>query len=506
MKVSLEGLKVVTAQEMARIEKLSIEAGASAEHYMLTAAKNIAEHVMYECERHDYPQRVVLLVGKGNNGGDAYAVGLCLLKKRYDVKAFCVFKDKECSELNQKYRKAFSQAGGVIHTFTASEDFPATGIIIDGLFGTGFTGEITALVKQLIEKANASGLPIFSIDIPSGLHGTTGKVQGAAITAKITYYLGLPKLGFFLRDGYEKVGQLQQKSFGMEEAFVEQAKEEAFLVTEKSMPRLLPKIKRTRHKYERGYTLVFAGSKGMPGAALLASLATLRAGAGIVRLFHPEGMEEVLSASFEELIKTPWSPLKDQQIFEEMQRAESFLIGPGLGRTEEVKQEVIKILSQATIPCIIDADAVEIFAKHIFKHSQGIILTPHKKEMLRCLECNSSLEDEEMLMRCQQFADQRSVTIVLKGAPTWIFHPHAPKLIVPRGDPGMATAGSGDVLGGIIAALLAQGLPLREGATLGVYLHALAGEMAALAKTSYSVIASDLIEYLPAVFRQMQAY
>lgn len=508
MHESLEGWKVVTSDEMARIEKKSIAAGASAEEYMLKAAEGIALHVMHYLEEHGHERRVTLLIGKGNNGGDAYAAGVCLLKKGYDVKAFCPFKDKECSQLNQKYRQQFCQKGGEITELISAQGFRPyeRAPIVDGLLGTGFQGEVTGLLKELIEAANKTALPILSVDIPSGLDGNTGQVRGSAITAKVTYYLGLPKIGFFLHEGYEKVGLLKRVDFGLQAKYLQDVRAVGCLLDEETLPSMLPKVKRTRHKYQRGYVLVLAGSKGMPGAALLSSLAALRSGAGIVRLFHPEGMEEVLSSSFEELIKTPWSLKNDTELFKEAERANSMLIGPGMGHTEDVKQEIIKVLSHVHLPCVIDADALEIFARHVHTHTQGLILTPHRKEMLRCLEIEHEIADEELLLRCQQFVDQRHVTLVLKGAPTWIFHPKVSRLLVARGDPGMATAGAGDVLAGIIAALLAQGLHERVAAALGVYLHALSGESAAMEKTSYSVIASDLIEHLPAMFRHIQEY
>lgn len=504
----LEGLKVVTSQEMARIEKKSISEGASAEQYMLQAAEGIAQYVFHYIEMHGRERLITALVGKGNNGGDAFVVGILLLKKGFKVKAFCVFNDEECSSLNQKYRKSFVQAGGELITITSVKDFQPYphSLIIDGLLGTGFAGEVKGLLQQIIDAANLSSLPIIAIDIPSGLDGNTGDSHGTVIQARITCYLGLPKLGFFIRKGYEKIGRLQPIDFGLDPLYIGEAKAFSFLLSEESIPALLPKIQRTRHKYERGYVIALAGSKSMPGAALLACLSTLRAGAGIVRLFHPEGMEEVLSSSFEELIKTAWSPQKDQLIFEEARRARSILIGPGMGNTDEVKQEIIKVLSRIDIPCVLDADALEVFALSAQKYPQQVVLTPHRKEMMRCLQKDSIADEEEFFTLCQKFADQKNVTIVLKGAPTWIFHPHTSLLVIPRGDPGMATAGSGDVLAGVITALLAQGLKTREAAALGVYLHALAGEKAAMEKTSYSVIASDLIEQLPDVFRQIQQY
>jgi NAD(P)H-hydrate epimerase len=504
--MQLEGVKIVTSKEMAQVERKSIEEGASAEKYMCKAGEGIAAQIkQYICNA-GCEKQITLLVGKGNNGGDAYVAGVSLLKDGYSVKALCLYDVKDSSLLNRKYREVFLQSGGKIETFKVKQDFLpySKGVIVDGLLGTGFEGEVTGALKELIEAANAAKLPILSIDIPSGLNGNTGEVKGSAILAKETYFLSLPKVGFFINQGYEYVGMLKRIDFGMEESYIKEARAFGFLFSEEKVKELLPKIQRTRHKYQRGYVLALAGSKGMPGAALLACLATLRSGAGIVRLFHPIGMEEELSGCFEELIKTPWSLQEDGKIFEEVKRADSFLIGPGIGHSQEVKQLVLKILSHTQLPCILDADALAIFAAKATQYPSSLVLTPHRGEMLTCLGLEKMPSDEILLALCQSFVEEKKVTLILKGAPTYVFHPEKPFLVIPRGDPGMATAGAGDVLSGIVAALLAQGLEAREAAAVGVYLHALAGEIAAKQKTSYAMIASDLIEALPEVFHHVE--
>lgn len=232
----------------------------------------------------------------------------------------------------------------------------------------------------------------------------------------------------------------------------------------------------------------------MPGAAMLSCLAALRTGAGIVRLFYPEGMEKELAPSAYELIRTPYRWGDDSAILEEGKRAKGCLIGPGVGKGEEMHTFLQGLVAKLNIPMVIDADALY----HIKVFPKGAILTPHYNEMLHLL--GSKAVDHQA---CQAFADQNEVTVILKGAPTWIFHPKLLPLIVAKGDPGMATAGTGDVLTGMIASLLAQGVKGREAAALGVYLHGEAGEIAAKERTSYDMIASDLIEALPEAFRTL---
>ena len=381
--------------------------------------------------------------------------------------------------------------GGDVHR---GKDRAFKGVILDGLLGTGFQGKLEGKFVEIIEQANHSGLPILSIDIPSGVNGNTGEIDPIAIEAKETIFLGLPKLGFFLKKGFNSVGKLYGLDFGMDIRFIQEAKASAYLINEKALRQLLPPLKRTRHKYEAGYVIALAGSPGMPGAAMLSCLAALRTGAGIVRLFHPEGMEEELTTSPYELIRTPYAWGDPSKIFEEAKRASAALIGPGLGREEQMHTFVQQVVDGLKVPCVIDADGLF----HLKRFPEGAILTPHHQEM--CTLLGTNVLSQEL---CQKFADQNKVTVVLKGAPTWIYHPDTLPLIVCAGDPGMATAGTGDVLTGMITALVAQKVKGREAAALGVYLHAIAGEIAAQRKTSYNMIASDLIEALPTAFQAL---
>lgn len=483
--MELDGMKVVRAGEMARIEKASIEAGASDEGYMLKAGEGIAARVESFVSEKELEKTVTLLVGKGNNGGDAFVAGTFLLNRGFHVEAFQVVPLKEASPLCQKHGKDFKGK--------MQEAFEPKGVILDGLLGTGFQGTVEGKLQEVIEKANQSKLPILAIDIPSGVNGNTGEAR-VAINASETIYLGMAKRGFFVGRGYNHVGKLHPVDFGMEQKYLKEAEGVGYLINEKALPSLLPPLQRDRHKYQAGYVIAIAGSPGMPGAAMLSCLAALRTGAGIVRLFHPEGMEKELAPSALELIRTPYKWGGDSAILEEGKRAKGCLIGPGVGKGEEMHTFLQGIVSKLHVPMVIDADALY----HIKVFPKGAILTPHHKEMLHLLGADT-IEHEA----CQTFADQSEVTVVLKGAPTWIFHPKRLPLIVPKGDPGMATAGTGDVLTGMIAALLAQGVQGRDAAALGVYLHGEAGEIAAHEKTSYDMIASDLIEALPSAFQTL---
>lgn len=500
----LRGHKVVLASDMARAEAESYQEGASEETFMHAAGEAVALSTAEYITKNHLEKHVTLLIGKGNNGGDAFVAGLLLMEKGYEVEALTVFDLEDCSPLNQVQAAHFQNSGGSIRKIDAEENihFSQKGVILDGLLGTGFKGSIKGALLTVIRAVNRSKIPVVSIDIPSGVNGNTGHVNPEAITAKKTIALGLFKAGCFLLDGYRHLGDYEVKSFGLAPKYTQPIQAIGYLIDESQVASVLPPIQKDRHKYQAGYVVGISGSKGMGGAAKLASLAALRSGAGIVRLFYSEEMEEEMQNSALELIREPWDLHDLSSIQNELKRAKAVFIGPGLGRKEEISKLLRKILPEIKVASVIDADGLFFLAEHPQTTIDApVIITPHHKEMARLL--GQEKLGEDFLEKCQTFADAKQWLIVLKGAPTFVFEPGKDPIIIAHGDPGMATAGTGDVLTGVIAALLAQGLQPNEAACLGVYLHAVAGEIAAVDLGSYSIIASDLIEYLPDSFQKL---
>lgn len=493
-------MKVVSPQQMSEIESLAYQGGASESDFMEEAGSGVALVAQDYVERYDLDRVALLLCGKGNNAGDAYIAGIQLLHLDYEVFAIQPTSITECSRLCRQSHERFIHEGGRI--LENALELPLSGVIIDGLFGTGFHGNVSEPFASLIQLANKSKLPIISVDIPSGLNGETGLVEGDAIVATETVFLGLPKKGFFLNDGWNYVGKLRYVDFGLAKKYIETVAIELLMLEETMAKPLLPPIKRNRHKYEAGYVVGLAGSPGMPGAAILSATSALRGGAGIIRLFYPEGMQGELVASPYELICTSYRPNDLKEMLIQMNRASAVFIGPGLGQTEEVKTLLRSILPQIEKPCVIDADALNILAVEDIQLPKQTVLTPHHGEMMRLLKSTGHPKlTVDFLKDCQDFALKKRVTVVLKGGPTFILQADSPMLVNPTGDPGMATAGSGDVLTGLIAALLAQGATTMDAAALGVYLHGLAGEHAAEDMTSYGMCASDIIYRYPEAFK-----
>jgi hydroxyethylthiazole kinase-like uncharacterized protein yjeF len=501
-------MKVITAKEMSRIEKLAIEDGASDSDFMDTAGAGIAEIIDFDIKQQNYKKELTLLCGKGNNAGDAYVVGNILLSRGYTVTALHLAPLVTSSPLCQKHQKIFLEKGGLFIQVNNESDLtmPKDGVFIDGMFGTGFKGEVKGTFAAAMAIANDSKLPTYAIDIPSGINGDNGETGGITINATKTIFLGLPKTGFFLNDGWRYVGKLHGVDFGLEQKYIEKAKEDFFLLNKREVQNYLPKIIRNRHKYQAGYVVALAGSPGMPGAAILSTFASMRSGAGIVRLFHPEGMEAELSNSPSEIIKEAYNKDSYEQILATLNTSTASLIGPGLGRSELSKELIESILPKLIKPCVLDADALNILSESNIELPGNIIMTPHIGEMHRLLHLKEKMPlDHRFLDLCSHYAKENKVTLVLKGSPTFIFQSDKEPLINPYGDPGMATAGSGDVLSGIIAGLLSQGMILHQAACLGTYLHSMSGEFAAKELSSSCVVAHDLIDYLPQVFKSLNS-
>lgn len=480
-------LPVVSAQEMARLEKAALKKGFSEEAFVQEAGRQVALEAIRFIEWNGLPKKVVLLIGKGNKGADAYAAGLVLLEEGFQVRALPQFPSDECSALNRKMGEAFRKKKG--KTGAVGElDFRDAGLILDGLLGTGFKGKVSGVLKEAIQKANRSGLPVIAIDLPSGLNGSTGEGD-CVIRALETVMLGFPKWGCFVEGGWNFCGEAVAADFGLPKEAEKSAKPLGYLCDAKGLT--LPPIVRTRHKYQAGYVVGFGGSKALSGAVKLTGLAALRSGAGIVRIFH---REEIGPAPLE-LICNEWNEKAWQK---ELKRANAVFVGPGLGDGRgDVKEWMKKHAKSIRVPAVFDADAL----LPDLDYPEQAILTPHRGEALKLLSLEKGTDEEKLFAKVAAYSDRKNVAVVLKGAPTFVFVPKQPPVIIPYGDPGMATAGTGDVLTGVLAALLAQGMAPFEAAVAGAALHGIAGEIAAEEKTSYSLIASDLIDALPRAFQ-----
>ncbi len=487
---------IVLGTEMRRLEKQVFKNKNDPAAFMQRAAEAMARYLF---EFLPVDSSIVILVGKGNKGGDALCLAKMLIQKNYKPKIFALFAKQDISPLSAVHYEEILKKKYPIHTVKKPSDIicDASSIVIDGLLGTGISHPATGLISEVIRFINANHLPVIAIDIPSGMNPDSGEGENI-FEAMITLTLGLPKLGLFINRGYCFSGEIHCLDIGFKPQDFKTLAISGYLLEKSYLSRLLPPIQRDRHKYGAGYLLCFAGSKMFSGAAKLSSLSALRSGAGIVSLFYSK---EALGPCDPEIIQRPLATLPD-----EIPRAAALLIGPGLGRDTKAQTQIRHILKKNTLPAVIDADALFFLSKNPSFTLKSIlpILTPHQAEMLALLKRKTRFENDQAFhTACQEFTDRKKVILVLKGAPTWIFSPGNIPFVSPFGDPGMATAGSGDVLTGIIGGLLAQKCHPLQAALLGVGLHGIAGEYAALSKTSYGLIASDIIEALPEAFQEL---
>ncbi len=483
--------KVVSAREMARIEKKSFEDGQSPERYMTAAGLGIATRVEVYIEAHELKRQVSLLVGKGNNGGDAFTAGIVLLEHGYEVNAFHLFPFEECAPLCQEKGRLFKEAGGEIYYPTSLEEIALykKGLVLDGILGTGFTGATRGFLSEVIEYVNAQDYTVLAIDVPSGVNGNTGEVEGEAIIADETIYLGLPKCGILFGDGYAYSGHRSGVDFGMPSSYIDDATSICATFNESIVSELLPTPHPLQHKYSAGYVVCIGGSHGMSGAAFLSTYAALRSGAGIVRLFYDTTMENELSGKPWEVIAEPFST---HRVEKELERAGALVIGPGLPLTNEMHS----VLTRAKVPTVVDASLLQSVKPILSRCTQPILLTPHKGELQYLVDIEGASE-LEVLEKCQSFVDEEGVYLLVKGAPTLFFQKGKDPLVLPVGNPGMATAGTGDVLSGILGSLLAQGLLPKEAGPVGAVLHGRAGDLAMIETGELSLCAKDLIKKVP---------
>lgn len=488
---------------MARIEKLAYAGGSSEEGFMNSAGKGVFDLVQEVVGQMHILPHITIFCGSGNNAGDAYVAAALLKGGAVDVTVYALAPLESSSHLCQLQAKRFIQKKGKIKYISAAEqiDWNKTNLIIDGILGTGFHGEVEGLYKDVIQKVNDSKLPVIAIDVPSGVNGTTGEIGGICIDAMVTLFLGLPKVGCFLGDAWNHVGQISTYNFGLGKSYIEQAASEFTLIDEPLISSIFPPIKRTRHKYETGYVVGLGGGPGMPGAPILASFAALRSGAGIVRLLHPAGMESELSHAPVEVIRQGFKGFEG--VVEALERASAVFIGPGIGTSDRALKLLQHVLPAVDNPCVIDAEALTLLAQHEIALPPHTVMTPHTGEMKRLLKIDTLPSFPKFLELCRLYSESKGVTLVLKGAPTYIFHPGHSPYISSRGNPGMATAGSGDVLTGVIAAFLARTQDVLKGTLLGVHVHSVAGEIAAKHFTPHCMVASDITEALPDVFAQL---
>lgn len=463
------------------------------------------------CRRYSKQNRIIVFAGQGNNGADALAISRLLIDAGYRVETYLFNRymqlSNEC-ELNKQRLLSMEniEFTEVIYDFEPPI-LEKQDIIIDGLFGSGLNRPLTGGFAAMVKYINQSESTIVSIDIPSGLFGEDNQKNDpeAIIRADLTLSFGFPKLSFLLPENAEYVGEWKVLDILLHPEAIANTATSYFQVTENDIASVFHPRNCFSHKGTFGHALLIAGSRGKIGAAILAAQACLKSGTGLLTVHVPQRGEQILQTAFPEAM-VDLDPNQDHFSYVSDIRPFSAIgIGPGLGKHADSAKALEHLLQTTEEPVVLDADALNLIAanKNILKHVPArSILTPHPKEFDRIAgESNNSYE---RLLKAKDFAVNHQVCVVLKGAYTATCTTSGNVYFNSSGNPGMATAGSGDVLTGIILGLLAQGMEPETAAVVGVFLHGTAGDLAAVYQSEESMIASDIINMLGKAFKQIK--
>lgn len=466
---------------------------------------------------------VVVLCGKGNNGGDGFVIARHLANAGARVRVFTTA-DSDEVEGEAAVHRAIAEDAVLsvtdIRATTGMESFTQSlercGLVVDAMLGTGISGEVRGVVRQVIEELSGCRAPTVAVDIPSGIDSDTGNVCGAAVSARWTVTFALPKVGLLIYPGAAYCGEVWLGDIGIPAALVHDPAIGCHLITPEMVRTWLPKRGPEAHKGSCGRVAIVAGSSGYAGAAILASRAATRSGVGLVTLCLPRSVNSAVKAASVESTTLPLPETAEQTVALEgladvlslLKRVDALALGPGISRNGETLEFVRELVSKAELPVVLDADAVFAFAgkPELLKTvTAPKIMTPHPGEMSYLLGIPVEAVQSNRLGIARQAAERSGSTIVLKGARTVIATPEGETYINPTGNAGMATGGTGDVLTGLIVALLGQGLSPTQAAAAGAYLHGTAGDSVAAERGEAGLIAGDLVDALPGAWMEVMS-
>lgn len=503
-------MKIFTSAQIHELDRYTIEyEPIKSVDLMERAAKAITRAVAEEWTTHT---PVVVFAGPGNNGGDALAVARLLTNEGYKVRTYLFNITNHLSDdcvtnrqrlLDGRHAKDFTE-------ITAKFDPPeltADTLVIDGLFGSGLNKPLAGGFASLVKYINQSPAKVVSIDVPSGLmsEDNTYNVRANIIHATLTLTLHEKKLAFLFGDAQQFIGRLKVLDIRLSQEYIQKTEAQYYVLEESDVRSRLLHRDDFAHKGNMGNALIVAGSYGMSGAAILATRACMRSGVGKVTVHTPKKNYGVMQISVPEVVlhmdheETAFTEAVDTDGFDALG------IGPGLGCQETTAIAMIAQIRRAQCPIVADADALNILASHrawMQQLPKGIIMTPHPKELDR-LTGSPANADFERLHRTRELAQSLQAYIILKGHNSALCLPDGQVVFNPTGNSGMATAGSGDVLTGIITALLARGYHQQNACIVGMYLHGLAGDIAVKTLGKESLTASDIIDYLPHAFKHL---
>jgi hydroxyethylthiazole kinase-like uncharacterized protein yjeF len=519
--MEVDTMKVATVAEMRRIDLAAIEEYGIPSIVLMENAGVEVVRQMENILGNLHNKKISVFAGTGNNGGDGFVVARHLYNQGAKVKVFLI--GSKTSVLGDALTnlQIITHMGIDILEVENQHDWDKvkiamtfTDCLVDALLGTGFTGKLRDNMTQVVESINKMNKIIVAIDIPTGVDADTGQIQSVAVKANHTITLALAKQGLLLYPGASYVGELSVADIGIPRLLLSDLSIQQNLITSTDAGELFSKRQPDVHKGSCGKVLVVAGSRGLTGAASLAANAAMRTGAGLVTLGIAESLHDIMEAKLTEVMTIPLAEGAAGFVGEDAYtnittlslQSDIVAIGPGLGRHEETLSLVRQVIKNVERPLVIDADALYALIGHtsiLLEAKSMPILTPHPGEMARLVGLTADEVNQDRIYIARQAAIEWGSIIILKGARTVVAFPDGEVYINSSGNAGMATGGAGDVLTGVIAGLIGQGLSSHEAALAGVYIHGLAGDIVARSGM-IGMIASDIIKALPAAIFGIQ--
>jgi NAD(P)H-hydrate epimerase len=516
-------MRILSAEAMREVDRTAIEElGISSLVLMENAAIGVVDAIG---EIYGEAESAVIFCGPGNNGGDGLAIARHLAVRGYEVRIFLMTSHRGLQGDAEVQLGICRRQGLHIQDVETEEDVVEalehareSDVIVDALFGTGLARPLDGLYAAMVEELNELPVPRVAVDLPSGLNGSRTVPFGPHVQADLTVTFAAPKIAHVFPPAAEAVGELVVADLGIPPDLADEVEEPGgalYLLRREELAELLPARDPGTHKGDYGHVLIVAGSPGKGGAAILAARAAVRAGAGLVTVAVPDPVVAVADlGSVESMtLPLPASGTTGQitaaaagRVLAAAEGKSVLALGPGLGHEEETAEAIRRIVREANLPLVLDADGLNAFtgrARELAARQAPTVLTPHPGELGRLLGISTEEVQADRLAAARRAAAETGAVVVLKGYRTLVAIPEGEVHVNPTGNPGMATGGTGDVLTGLIAGLIAQGLEALDATLLGVYLHGLAGDLAAEESGETGLAAGDLVTHLPAAFLEL---
>ena len=469
---------------------------------MENAGKNIASIVQSELITVHNPN-IGIVCGKGNNGGDGFAAASILIDEGFKVSIYCLSSSENLSNDSLYFHDICSKKGvAIFYEKELPQLLPNFDLMIDAIVGTGFSGELYKEFVPWTKWLNECSATI-SVDIPSGLNANTGMCSSNAVKADQTITMDSAKIGMMLEPGKSHCGLIRCVDIGLPKTYKSRSPMEWNLLSDEQINSMIQNVEKTTHKYKQGKVLILAGSIGMTGAAFLSTMSALRSGAGITKTFAPSSLNAIYEKKITEGMTIPCEDSGNGFFLEEnydtimnhVEWSDVIIIGPGLGSDSETAKLVLKLIKNINKPIVIDADGFQPFYNNIELFNEihsKFVITPHLGEFSKITGIDSKILMDDLPKNINLFIKDFPGTLLLKNSPSFVAW-EAKGCVNSNGNPGLATAGSGDVLTGIIAAFIAQGKSVEEAAQIGMFIHGKTGDELARVNGQRGLIASDLL-------------